>query len=40
VSFIVCANGIVYEADLGDDTDGIAGGMAAYDPDERWMPCD
>jgi hypothetical protein len=40
MSFLVNENGIVYEADLGDDTADIAADMAAYDPDERWMPCE
>lgn len=40
MSFLVCSNGIVYEADLGDDTDDIARDMEAYDPGEIWMPCE
>jgi hypothetical protein len=40
MSFIACANGIVFQADLGEDTDKIAKAMSAYDPDERWAPCD
>ena len=40
MSFLVCANGIVYEADLGEDTADIARDVEAYDPDERWMPCE
>jgi len=40
MSFLVNANGIVYQADLGDETAVIAGDMPAYDPDERWTPCE
>lgn len=40
MTFVVGANGIVYEADLGDDTARIAGGMETYDPDPRWTLSD
>jgi hypothetical protein len=40
MSFIVCANGLVYEADLGEKTAELAHAMKHYDPDERWTPCD
>ena len=40
MSFIASTNGIVYEADLGDETAEIAADMPTYDPDERWTPCD
>jgi len=40
MSFLVGANGIVYQADLGDDTARVAGSMEVYDPDPRWTICD
>ncbi|HEX5011401.1 MAG TPA: DUF2950 domain-containing protein [Planctomycetota bacterium] len=40
MSFLVSENGIVYEADLGDETEKLAAEMTAYDPDEPWMPCE
>lgn len=36
MTFIVGADGHVYEKDLGEKTDGIAAGMTAYDPDPSW----
>jgi hypothetical protein len=36
MSFLVGPNGIVYQADLGDDTARVAGSMEVYDPDPRW----
>ena len=40
MSFIVGANGIVYQADLGPETGELARAMQSYDPDARWTPCD
>jgi len=40
MTFLVGANGIVYEADLGEDTARAAVAMTEYDPDARWSPCD
>jgi hypothetical protein len=37
-TFQVNALGIVFEKDLGPDTAKIAEAMAAYDPDDTWMP--
>jgi hypothetical protein len=36
MSFLVGENGIVYEADLGEDTLDVAAAILVYDPDERW----
>jgi hypothetical protein len=36
MTFIVNQQGIVYQKDLGDDTDAIAGKMSSYDPDSTW----
>lgn len=36
MTFLVAANGIVYESDLGEDTARIAGALEAYDPDAHW----
>lgn len=35
-TFVVNRNGIVYQADLGADTDKIARGMKQFNPGERW----
>ncbi len=35
-TFVVNRNGIVYQADLGDDTDKIARGMKQFNPGDRW----
>ena len=35
-TFIVNQNGIVYQKDLGPDTDKIANAMTEYDPDSTW----
>jgi hypothetical protein len=40
MSFIVSAEGVVYEKDLGADTVKIAGGMSAFDPDASWSRVD
>ncbi|MDO8662858.1 MAG: DUF2950 domain-containing protein [Candidatus Omnitrophota bacterium] len=36
MTFIVNQNGIVYEKDLGPDTDKILGAMVGYNPDSTW----
>ena len=38
MSFIVGENGIVYEADLGEDTIDVANVVEAFDPDPAWAP--
>jgi hypothetical protein len=38
MSFQVNQRGIVYEADLGDDTARVAASIDAYDPGEGWEP--
>jgi hypothetical protein len=38
MSFMVGENGVIYEADLGEDTLGIAGGIESFDPGEEWVP--
>jgi hypothetical protein len=38
MSFIVNQNGIVFQKDLGEDTDAIAEMMTEYDPDDSWEP--
>ena len=39
-TFIVNQNGIVYQRDLGPDTENIAKGMTEYDPDLTWERVD
>jgi hypothetical protein len=36
MTFIMCADGIVYQKDLGDDTEKLAKEMKEYDPGEGW----
>ena len=38
-SFLVSHHGVVYEKDLGDDTDRIARAMKVFDPGEGWSEC-
>ncbi len=40
MSFIVNHDGLVYEKNLGADTEKIAGTMEAFDPDSTWRPVD
>jgi hypothetical protein len=40
VTFIVNQDGVVYEKDLGADTDKIASTMTEYNPDSSWNPSD
>jgi len=36
MSFMIGENGVLYEADLGEETLEVAAGIEAFDPDERW----
>jgi DUF2950 family protein len=38
MTFVVNAQGIVFQKDLGPKTDALARQIAAYDPDESWNP--
>jgi hypothetical protein len=38
-SFMVSHHGVVYEKDLGDDTDRIARSMTSFDPGAGWVTC-
>jgi Protein of unknown function (DUF2950) len=40
MTFIVNRNGIVYQKDLGPDTEKIASAMTEYDPDSSWQHVD
>lgn len=40
VTFIVNQDGIVYEKDLGQDTDKLASSMTEYNPDKTWRTAD
>jgi hypothetical protein len=37
-TFIVNQDGIVYQKDLGADTEKIASSMREYNPDKSWIP--
>jgi hypothetical protein len=37
MTFVVDANGIVYQKDLGPKTADVAKGMTSYNPDKTWM---
>ncbi len=39
-TFVVNRNGIVYQADLGDETDKIAPNISQFNPDDRWSVTD
>lgn len=39
-SFLVAENGVILEADLGEDSLELAFGMRSYDPDATWSPVD
>ena len=39
-TFVVNRNGIVYQADLGDETDKIAPNINQFNPDDRWSVTD
>jgi Protein of unknown function (DUF2950) len=38
MSFMMAENGVIYEADLGDDTLAVAGAIDSFDPAEGWSP--
>jgi hypothetical protein len=38
MSFLVGEAGVVYEADLGEDTLAAAGAIDSFDPGEGWTP--
>ncbi len=40
MSFIVNQDGVVYEKDLGQDTEKLAAAMSEYNPDKTWAPAD
>lgn len=40
VTFIVNQDGVVYEKDLGQDTEKLAAAMSEYDPNDSWKPAD
>ncbi|HKD05025.1 MAG TPA: DUF2950 domain-containing protein [Bryobacteraceae bacterium] len=40
MTFVVNRSGIVYEKDLGADTEKVASAITAYDPDDSWNPSD
>src|SRR5579864_5944222 len=40
VTFIVNQNGIIYQKDLGPNSEKIASAMTEYDPDSSWQPVD
>ena len=37
MTFIVNQQGIVYQKDLGEETDEVASAMTRYDPDATWQ---
>ena len=40
MTFIVNQDGVVFEKDLGQDTEKLAGEMSEYNPDKTWAPAD
>lgn len=40
MTFIVNQDGVVYQKDLGQDTDKLASEMSEYNPDKSWAPAD
>jgi hypothetical protein len=40
MSFMVGENGVVYEADLGEDTLEAAVAIDSFDPGKGWVPVD
>jgi Protein of unknown function (DUF2950) len=40
MTFLVNQDGIVYETDLGPDTEKLAAAMSEYNPDNTWSPAD
>jgi hypothetical protein len=40
MSFLVNQDGVVYQKDLGPDTEKEATAITRFDPDETWQPVD
>jgi Protein of unknown function (DUF2950) len=40
MTLIVGQDGVVYQKDLGDDTEKLASSLAAFDPDSSWVPAE
>ncbi len=40
MTFIINHDGVVYEKDLGEQTETIAGKMTVFDPDKTWTKAD
>jgi hypothetical protein len=40
MTFIVNQDGVIYQKDLGPDTESIASKMTEYAPDDSWDPVD
>jgi len=40
MTFIVNQDGVVYEKDLGQDTEKLGGAISEYNPDKTWTPAD
>jgi hypothetical protein len=38
MTFIVGQQGLVFQKDLGEETDQAVAAITAYDPDESWTP--
>ena len=38
MTFIVSNTGVVFEKDLGKDTESLAGAITEYNPDKTWHP--
>lgn len=40
MTFIVGQDGVIYQKDLGDDTEKFAKSLTVYDPDSSWTPAE
>jgi hypothetical protein len=40
VTFVVNQDGVIYQKDLGDDTETVAAGMMSFNPDQSWSETD
>jgi hypothetical protein len=40
MTFLVSARGIVYQKDLGEETETTVAKIVAFDPDQSWDPTD
>ncbi len=38
MSFVVNQQGLIFQKDLGPDTDSLVATITAYDPDDSWEP--